>query len=258
MVRLLSPTDLASALFQCKFADNGIYMGLLQTGIDMLLDVIYPPTCHVCGERIGNDEKYICFKCMADLPVTQLHKLPFNPVEQRFAGLLPIVRATSLFYYRKNTPYASILHDIKYRNCPKLAEWLTEMLSQTLVQSGFFDGIDYIIPIPLHWMKRLRRGYNQSEYIARGIHNLTGIPIDTSLVASRSHSTQTRKNAVERLENTKDIFSVRHAAHLRSKHILLVDDVLTTGATTISAGKELMAIDGVRISILTLSVADSR
>ena len=139
---------------------------------------------------------------MSDIPLTHFHKDEFNKAEQLFAGKVPVERATSLFFYSKNNPYASILHDVKYHNIPQMAQWLTAKLTRKLKEDNFFEGIDFIMPIPLHFTKRAERGYNQSEYIAKGISETSGIPVSKALVAKMPHATQTHKGVQERWENT--------------------------------------------------------
>ena len=130
-------------------------------------------------------------------------------------------------------------------------------MAAELIESGFFQGIDVIIPIPLHETKQRIRGYNQSEWIARGIAAVTGIPVDTEAVVRRKYTeTQTRKSIFERWENVEGIFELHHAESLIGKHVLIVDDVLTTGATTVACASRIMEVEGIRISVLTLAVAD--
>ena len=192
---------------------------------------------------------------MSDIPLTHFHKDEFNKAEQLFAGKVPVERATSLFFYSKNNPYASILHDVKYHNIPQMAQWLTAKLTRKLKEDNFFDGIDFIMPIPLHFTKRAERGYNQSEYIAKGISETSGIPVSKALVAKMPHATQTHKGVQERWENTKDIFSIKHPEQFEEKHILICDDVITTGSTLVSAAKEIKKIPGTKVSILSLAIA---
>lgn len=218
-------------------------------------DTIFPRTCSVCGTVLNYREKFLCIKCMSDIPLTRFHKDDFNKAEQLFAGKVPVERATSLFFYSKNNPYASILHDAKYRNMPQMAQWLTTKLTKNLNEEHFFDGIDLIMPIPLHYTKRAIRGYNQSEYIAKGISETSGIPVSSALAAKSPHATQTHKGVQERWENTRDIFTVKHPEQLEGKHILICDDVITTGSTLVSAAKEIKNIPGTKVSILTLAIA---
>ena len=130
-------------------------------------------------------------------------------------------------------------------------------MASELQASDFFHGVDVIIPIPLHKKKQQIRGYNQSEWISRGITAVTGIPVDTEAIIRRKNTeTQTQKSALERWENVEGIFELHHAESLIGKHVLIVDDVLTTGATTVACASRIMEVEGIRISVLTLAVAD--
>ncbi len=225
--------------------------------ISDIADLLLPRACPVCGKVLSAHERYVCSGCMLDLPRTLLHEHQFNTMEQLFAGKTPIERATGYFFYEKDNRYAGILHSIKYYNNPKLGQWLAAKFATELLQSGFFDGIDMIIPIPLHRSKLALRGYNQSEYIARGISEATGIPVATDIVkAVKPHATQTRKGIYERYLNTRGIFGISHPERLEGKHILIVDDVVTTGATIMSCAELLnSSIHSITLSAATLAVA---
>lgn len=218
-------------------------------------DILFPRVCPVCNNVLTYQEPYLCISCLEDIPLTRLHDKDFNELEQLLAGKIPIEKASSLFYYIKGSKFANILHDVKYKNRPYLAKWLTFYLSQELYDNDFFADIDYLLPIPLHKLKKSERGYNQSYYIAKGIAECTKIPISEKLIAHRSHSTQTRKGRLERWENTQDIFKIKDAELFQNKHVLLIDDVITTGATILSASRELHKIPGVKISVLSMALA---
>ena len=157
-------------------------------------------------------------------------------------------------YYRKGSPYNALMHRLKYKNAPEVGTRLAEMAAKELLDSGFFNGITRIIPLPLSKKKQRQRGYNQSEYIAQGLSAVTGIPIDASLVKRDiSNETQTHKNRDERWENVKDIFSANSNATLDGEHVLLVDDILTTGATLCSCANTLKTQCDCKISIFTLA-----
>lgn len=230
----------------------------MKTLINYVLDFVFPRRCCVCGVALNRSEKHICISCAIDIPVTNLHRVPFNRVEQLFAGHVRMERASALFYYHKQSPYSSILHDLKYRNTPQLGEFIAKKLSVRLQLDGFFHDIDYIIPIPLHYTKESERGYNQSLYISKGISDTSGIPIiRNTLIAKEAHDTQTHKHRNERWQNTRDIFDVKHSEQINGKHILLVDDVITTGATMISAAKTITeSATDVKISALSLALAN--
>lgn len=182
------------------------------------------------------------------------HRLDFNPMEQRFAGIIKYERATAHFFYLRQSSFASIVHDFKYRKFPTLARYMGRLTAQELLSSGFFSGIDCLIPVPLHPLKYAKRGYNQSQMIAKGISDVTDIPINNSLKAVRHHSTQTAKSHYLRWKNTQGVFKCKKVGCLKGKHILIVDDVCTTGATMIAAAQAFSAHSDIKISILALAV----
>ena len=229
----------------------------LKNLINSALDVVLPRRCPVCDATLGGDERFLCRRCLAALPRTRLEETEFNAMEQLFAGKVPVERATALFFYEKGSPFAAIIHDIKYNNMAPMGVWMGAYAVRMMQASGFFDGIDVVIPVPLHADKLAQRGYNQAERIAHGIAQETGAAIGKHIVATRPHSTQTQKGAYERWLNTRDTVAAtpRAATELQGKHVLLVDDVITTGATIIACAEALAAIPGITISIFTLAAA---
>ena len=219
-------------------------------------DVVMPRVCPVCGKALDGDERWLCRQCLAALPRTRFEDTDFNPMEQLFAGKVPIERATAYFFYEKGSPYASILHDVKYHSLPRMGQWLTARAVNDMASSHFFEGIDVVTAVPLHRSKLAHRGYNQSEYLARGIAGALNIPYVDALKAVRPHSTQTHKGALERWQNIQDNYALGNdAGSLAGKHILLVDDVVTTGATLIVCSSLLKTIPGVNVSLFTLAAA---
>lgn len=189
------------------------------------------------------------------MPRTHYDTLPGNPAEQLFWGKIPVERVASYFFYNKNSNFRFILYQLKYHGCKELGETMGRMIACEFLRSGFFDTIDYIIPVPLHEKKQRLRGYNQSEWIARGLSAITGIPVNTTAVTRKKNTaTQTRKTATERWDNVDGIFVLLQPALLEKKHILIVDDVLTTGATIIACASPFCEVEGIRISVLTLAV----
>ena len=177
-------------------------------------------------------------------------------MEQLFAGKVPIERATAYFFYEKGSPYARILHDVKYHSLPRMGQWLTARAVNDMATSHFFEGIDVVTAVPLHRSKLAHRGYNQSEYLARGIADALNIPYIDALKAVRPHSTQTHKGALERWQNIQDNYALDNdTGSLAGKHILLVDDVVTTGATLIVCSSLLKTILGVTVSLFTLAAS---
>jgi len=224
--------------------------------IDSLLSILFPRSCIVCGGSLVKGEEMICTMCNTLMPRTNYHLQKDNEIEQRFWGKTVIEKATSYFFYTKGSDYRNILFKLKYHNYKELGEVMGRYLAKELLETDFLKDIDLIVPVPLHPKKRKIRGYNQSEWIALGISNAADIPIDTSsLERLINNNTQTRKSVFERWENVRDVFSVVSAEKLEGKHILLVDDVLTTGATLLSCAIALIESSKVKVSIVTLAVA---
>jgi len=194
--------------------------------------------------------------CNSRMPRTNYHLQPNNEIEQRFWGKAEIEKATSYFFYNKGSDYRHILFKLKYNGYKELGEVMGRYMANELLASDFFKGVDVVIPVPLHSKRKKVRGYNQSDWIALGISLATGIPMDlNTLVRSVSNNTQTRKSVFDRWENVKDVFQVTSPEKIQGKHILLVDDVLTTGATLVSCATKLLESSDVKISIITLAVA---
>ncbi len=220
--------------------------------ISDLIDLIFPRHCCVCGETLSRQERDICLACLYSLPKIEPHHK--KEIEQTFWGKVEVERATSFMYYRKGSPYNALMHRLKYKNAPEVGIRLAEMAAKELLDSGFFDGITRIVPLPLSKKKLRKRGYNQSEYIATGLSNITGIPVDTTLVKRDiANETQTHKNRDERWENVRYIFSANDCGDMENEHVLLVDDILTTGATLCSCASTLKSVSNCRISIFTLA-----
>ena len=220
--------------------------------ISDLVDLIFPRCCVVCGELLSPQEKDLCLNCLAKLP--KIEKMHLEEIEKTFWGRVSIERATSFIYYHKGSPYNNLLHRLKYSNRPEVGEHLAFLAANEMLETGFFDSIDAIVPLPLSKKKLRKRGYNQCDYIAAGISKATGIPIIrnavTRIVANES---QTHKNREERWKNVEGIFALSDATKLEGRHILLIDDILTTGATLASCAKTIEDGCNCRISIFTLA-----
>lgn len=222
-----------------------------------LYHLFFPRCCVVCGNRLAESVEGICVGCNINLPRTNYHNKKDNYIERMFWGKMPIERASSYFIYSKGGDYRQILYQLKYNGRKDLGCIMGRMMSEELYSSGFFDGVDVIIPVPLHYGKQKLRGYNQSEFIARGISKVTHIPVDATSVIRHKHTdTQTRKSVIERWDNVNGIFHLHNPATFHNKHILIVDDVLTTGSTITACADAFAGVDGIRISVLTLAMAE--
>lgn len=220
-----------------------------------LLDIIFPRVCEVCGTTLVEGEDTLCLKCLLELPRTKLHREEFNAIHERLAGRVPIERAGAYFHYYRGNPYTRLIHKAKYNNLPAIGRKLGSLYASEISGDGFFEGIDMILPVPLHWFKQMKRGYNQSHEIARGIADVTGLPIGDNLTTRKGHSTQTRKNSFERWINAQDIYRAERGEELDGKHLLLVDDVITTGATTLACCQAVRkAAPTAKISVVAIAL----
>ena len=218
--------------------------------------LVWPRVCEVCGRRLTVDESFLCLHCELKLPLTHLHREPlWNEIHQRMAPKPPIERAASLFYYLHDDPNRFLIHNAKYNGRPQIMRYLGVRYAHTLMNEHFLDGIDMIEPVPMHWFKKLQRGYNQTDWLARGLSEVSGIPVGEHLCVSRRHSTQTHKSRMNRWLNASSSYTVVDADELAGLHILLVDDVITTGATITTCATLLSeAAPGVKVSVVSLGL----
>lgn len=203
--------------------------------------LFFPATCDVCGNPLAEDGEFICNECRWEMPLTGFWNEMDNPVAKRFYGMLPVIHASSFFHFVHDSNFRSLIHRFKYHGGWRTAEKIGIWYGSELKNSGMYEDIDIVIPIPLHRRKLLKRGYNQSAYIAKGIARSLNRATNDKTVYRKTHTrSQTKLDKHERWDNVKNIFSVTDPAKLNGKHILLVDDVLTTGATIISCGESIL------------------
>lgn len=224
-----------------------------------IFDLLSPRCCAGCHKRLTIDEQFLCSTCYSHLPLTHLwEQADDNPMVRIFWGRINVERAAALFYYEPNTEVAQFIHAIKYGGNSEGAELLGRMAAQQMAATGFFDGIDALVPVPLTKEREHQRGYNQSELIARGISQATGLPVYSGLLRRESFAeSQTHLNAYERRENVERAFRLLHSETAAHHHLLLVDDVMTTGSTLMACALQLQQAPGVRLSMLTLGLANS-
>jgi ComF family protein len=190
------------------------------------------------------------------MPRTNFHRQKDNPVEKRFWGKADIFRATSFFFFQKGSPFQKLIHDLKYKGNKESGEVLGKYAAADLTENEDFCSVDIIVPVPLHPNKLRKRGYNQSEWIARGMAAVLQKPVDVqNLFRAIENPTQTKKSVYERFQNTEGIFQLKNPQLFENKHILIVDDVLTTGSTLEACALPMKNINGIKISLFTLAVA---
>ncbi len=224
--------------------------------IETATGIIYPRTCEMCGRSLIADEHVLCLHCRASLPITDMHRITPNPLEERLAGTLPIERAAGYCHYDRGAPYALLIQHAKYHGRPAIMRWLAARYASILQKDGFFDGIDGILPAPMHVYKKMRRGYNQADWVAKGVSEITGLPVMNNLEATRNHDTQTHRGSFSRWENAQSLYRTTHPSELDGLHLLLVDDVVTTGATILACAASIrQSCPTARLSIFTIAVA---
>lgn len=220
-----------------------------------LFNLLFPATCYGCGQVLVGDEHYLCTQCLLHLPYTHFASLENNATEQRLSQYLPIESATSLLFFSHDSSTRGLVHSIKYHGNTRMAHLFGKQLGEELAASHRFDGVDMIVPVPLHWLRRMRRGYNQSQLLCQGIAEVFSKPVVTgNLIRHRYTHPQALKNRADRKRDIQFAFSVRNPKAFENKHILIVDDVITTGATIGACISTLQKISGVRVSVASLSL----
>ena len=228
---------------------------MLKNWIKDILNLIYPAECHLCGNMLSPNERFICQPCIETLPRTGYHRFLRNPMEERFAGHFPFVAATGHFFYSKDSSLSRLIQDMKYRSFPSIGNKLGEIAGQDLYSTGFLSDIDVIVPLPMHFFKKAKRGYNQTDHIAAGISQATGIPLYNALKMTRLRKTQTSLSRTKRLTNVESLFAVNPGTNLNERGVLLVDDICTTGATIGAAAKTLAdTFPKIRLYLFALAV----
>ena len=222
-----------------------------------LLDLISPRLCVVCGNRLTVTEETLCSKCYLHLPRTDFdHDLYENVMAKLFWGQIAIEKATALFYYEPHAETANILYELKYKNHPEIGVVMGRMMAKELMRSGMFEGIDAIVPVPLARKRERERGYNQSLELAKGVSEVTGLPIYNKVVKrTKFMGSQTQRGRWERNENVEHVFELVDGDSISGKHLLLIDDVVTTGATIIACAQEMQKASDVKTSVLALGFA---
>ena len=219
-------------------------------------NLIFPKQCAICGRRLPGNEQVVCGACFVDLPRTNLRAAKGNAVERLFWEKIPIERARAYMYYFSGAASCRPIFQLKYYDRPSVGRYFGRVMAADLLPTDFFQTIDCILPVPLARSRFRQRGYNQSELLAEGIAELTKLPVVTeTVVRIVSNPTQTNLSARQRIENVAGIFFLQRPELLANRHVLLVDDVLTTGATLLSCAEEIAKAPGVRISVLVLGLA---
>lgn len=222
---------------------------------DDALNLIWPSLCASCRNRLFRNEDTICFHCLSKLPRTNFHLWPENDFQQLFWGRVKVMYATSYFFFHKKSIFRKLIHKLKYQGEKEIGIVLGREFGYEL-KNSVFNEIDLILPVPLHPKRQRQRGYNQSEMIGIGLEQGLEKPLDTTtFIRNIETSTQTKKGRYERWQNVQSIFKVTDKSKIKDKHLLVIDDVVTTGATLESCVEVLLDAGAKHVSLATLAIA---
>lgn len=218
------------------------------------LDLIFPRNCPLCKQALFDFEPCLCTVCQGMLPRANFHLRPLdNELTSKLQGLIPVHRVMAFLRFTKKGKSQALLHLLKYRNKPEIGEELGRLYGLSLAQNGFSGLWDVLVAVPLHPLKKSRRGFNQSECFARGLSQSLGIPVQELLERRKNTDTQTNKSRLERLNNVERVFVMQEGVHASGLRILLVDDILTTGATLCAAAQTLLEGGAKHVDLATIA-----
>jgi ComF family protein len=220
------------------------------------IHLFFPRLCPACSNALLSKETLICFACKHRLPKTNFHLVADNPVSRLFWGRVPLAGASAYFYFRKEGRVQRLFHELKYRGGAEIGREVGRMYGKELLQSPVYSSAELIIPVPLHPAKLALRGYNQSDVFGEGLSEILSGQLSTdSLIRAVNTETQTRKGRFERWENVETVFKVENTEKLTGKTVLLVDDVITTGATLESCAGHLLKAGAASVAIICIAAS---
>ncbi|MBP6358219.1 MAG: ComF family protein [Sediminibacterium sp.] len=226
------------------------YLPKLSSWIDPVFWLYFPKNCPACGRPLRLFGANICGRCSQNLPETHFFEAPNNPIEKIFYGRLPISAGAAAWYFHKNSALQALLFQLKYKSNKDVGLFIGKQMGALLAASERFSSIDALVPVPLHPQALSKRGFNQAALICEGIGQVWHKPVLTGAIARTKHtSTQTKQTRAERWDNMEDAFTIKDPTSINGKHLLIIDDVITTGATIEACGKTLLTIKDVRVSV---------
>ena len=222
--------------------------------LNELLHLFFPHVCTGCGSDVLDKDHQLCLRCIYNLPVTRFFSQPGNPVENKFIGRLPIKNAAAGYFFTKNSLLERLIYALKYRGNKDIGFYMGQLVGRMIHENPHYDDVDVLLPLPLNIKRQKKRGYNQSTAICDGIASVINKPVIENAVIRKVYTqTQTRKGRISRWENMDGVFAVSNPAPIENKHVLLVDDVVTTGASLEACGSEMIRVNGITLSMATLA-----
>lgn len=228
-------------------------MTLLKEIKDSLLQLAFPHVCEGCGTDNLQAEHLLCLRCLSSLPETNFHLHRDNPIEKIFWGRIPVSYATAQYYFTKESMMQHLMHQLKYKGNKEVGIYMGKLMGWAIAGSNLFSSLDALIPLPLHKSKEHKRGYNQAAVLCEGIASVLNKPVlKNVIVRPEQTETQTKKGRIQRWQNMEGKFAITDTAAIDNKHVLLVDDVITTGATLEACGRAILKAKNVQLSVATL------
>jgi len=233
-----------------------IFIRYLKRGYKDLLQVIYPRLCVSCQSVLHDSENLVCHKCLSSLSLTNFDVHSTNPVYNKLSAIVNIEKATALFLFDKSGVMQQLIHQLKYHNRQEIGKFIFELSKSYLETRHFFNDVDMIVPVPLHPKKLKHRGYNQLSVFGRELADYFNVDYKENILIRAIHTeSQTKKNITERRLNVSGAFKVKNPEKYQNKHFLVIDDVLTTGATIEACVEQILQeISGSKVSVLVMSM----
>jgi len=229
---------------------------MFKTILSDFLHLLYPHNCEGCGTDNLNKDSFLCARCLSELPETGFFSVPDNPVEQKLYGRIKFEQAGAGFYFTKHGLLQHLIAQLKYKHNPEIGRFLGKLIGYQLMATSRFDNLEALIPLPLNNQREQFRGYNQAQLICEGINSVWQKEIlNDVIIRTANTETQTHLHADNRWENVSDAFSIIDEEKLKGKHVALIDDVITTGASIESCGSELLKVDRLKLSVIIVGAA---
>ena len=229
-------------------------MSQIQASFNDFIHLFFPHVCTGCGSDILEKHNQLCLQCLSELPATNFFSQPGNPLEKKFYGRMPVENGGAGFFFTKDSLIETLIYELKYKGNKDIGFYLGKLLAKFLAGNELYDNVEVLVPLPLNAKRQIKRGYNQSTALCDGIASVWKKPvIDKAVIRKVNTETQTHRGRITRWENMEGVFAVAEPSAIENKHILLVDDIITTGASLEACGSEILKIAGVKLSIATLA-----